>query len=222
MPDIMIENRNSRLCVDGPPNQNGDYFKQLYLVTGLALTYDSRDNLISPFSGMFAGARVRRYTSIDGLKQQFSFMSLSSAFYVPVRRVGTIIFAFSGNNRDGALPWFYKMGIGGINDLRGHPESEARGTSRLLATIQWRRNVYGPNVWDIPLIGKFDLALNTIAFVDNGALMSSFDMVPQSTFHSTAGFGLEIISPIQDLLRFEVAFSEHGAPSYYIATRNRF
>ncbi len=222
MPDVMIENRHSRLCVDGPPNQNGDYFNQFYLVTGLALTYDSRDNLISPFSGMFARASVRRYTSIDGLKQQYSFMSLSSSFYVPVQGVGTIILAFTGDNRDGAVPWFYKMGIGGRNDLRGYPASDARGTARLLTTVQWRRNVYGPNVWDIPLIGKFDLALNTIAFVDNGALMNSFDMAPRSRFHSTAGFGLEIISPIQNLVRLEVAFSEQGAPSYYFATHNRF
>ena len=222
MPDIMIENRVSRLCIDGPPNQDGDYFKQLYLVTGLALTYDSRDNHTSAFSGTFAGVSVRRYTSVDGLKQQFSLMSLSSSFYVPVRGVGTIIFAFAGENRDGALPWFYTMGMGGRNDLRGYPGSVERGTSRLLTTVQWRRNVYGPNVWDIPLIGKFDLALNTIAFVDNGALMNSFDMVPNSRFYSTAGLGLEIISPIQNMVRLEVAFSEQGAPSYYFATRNRF
>lgn len=222
MPNVMIENRHSRLCVDGPPNQNGDYFNQLYLVTGLALTYDSRDNLISPFSGMFAGASVHRYTSIDGLKQQYSLMSLSSSFYVPVRGVGTIILAFAGDNRDGAVPWFYKMGMGGRNDLRGHTASDARGTSRLLTTVQWRRNVYGPNVWDIPLIGKFDLALNTIAFVDNGALMNSLNMAPHSRFYSTAGFGLEIISPIQNMVRLEVAFSEQGVPSYYFATRNRF
>ncbi len=222
MPGFMMENRYSRLCIDGPPNQTGDFFNQLYLVTGLALTYDSRDNHISPFSGLFVGASVRRYSSVDGMKQQFSFMSLSSSLYVPVRGVGTIIFAFAGNNRDGALPWFYKMGMGGMNDLRGHPESDARGTTRLLTTVQWRRNVFGPHVWDIPLVGKFDLALNTVAFVDNGALMNSLDMVPYSRFHSTAGFGLEIISPIQNLVRLEVAFSGDGVPSYYLATRNRF
>ena len=222
MPDVMIENRLSRLYLDDSPNQNGDYFNQLYLVTGLTLTYDSRDNLISPFSGMFAGASVRRYTSIDGYKQQYSLMSLSSAFYVPIRGVGTIIFAFAGDNRDGAIPSFYEMGMGGRNDLRGYPGSDKRGTSRLLTTVQWRRNVYGPNVWDIPLIGKFDLALNTIAFVDNGALMNSLDTVAYSQFHSTTGFGVEIISPIQNLVRLEVAFSQQGAPSYYFATRNRF
>jgi outer membrane protein assembly factor BamA len=171
---------------------------------------------------MFAGARVRRYSSIDGLAQQYSFMSLSSALYVPVRDYGSLILAFSGDNYDGEVPWYNKMGIGGMNDLRGFPAGDARGTARLLSTIQWRRNVFGPNVWDIPLIGKFDLALNTVAFVDNGALMSSLDRVPYSRFHTTAGFGLEIISPIQNLIRLEVAFTDQGAPSYYLATRNRF
>lgn len=222
MPDIMVENRNSRFSADGVPNQNGDFFNQSFLITGLALTYDSRDNHISAFSGMYSGVRVRRYTSIDGLKQQYSSVSLRSSLYMPVPRVGTLIFSFAGDNWDGDVPWYNKMGMGGMNDLRGFPSNEARGTTRLLSTIQWRKNVFGPNVYDIPLIGKFDLALNTIAFVDNGALMNSFDMAPHSSFRTTAGFGVEVISPIQNLLRFEVAFTEQGAPSYYIATRNRF
>lgn len=222
MPDIMVENRHSRFSVDGPPNQNGDFFNQTFLVTGLSLTYDSRDNRTSPFSGMYAGARVRRYTSIDGLQQQYSSMLLMSSFYMPVPRVGTLIFAFAGNNWDGDVPWYNKMGMGGNDDLRGFPESDARGTTRLLTTIQWRRNVFGPNVWDIPLIGKFDLAINTIAFVDNGALMNSIDMAPHSSFRTTTGFGIEVISPIQNLLRFEVAFTEQGAPSYYMTAGNRF
>jgi outer membrane protein assembly factor BamA len=222
MPNIMVENRHSRLGIDEAPNQDGTYVRQLLLVTGLTLTYDSRDNRLSPFSGAFAGVSARRYSSVDGMKQQFSLMSLTTAFYLPVRNFGSLIFAFSGDNRDGELPWFYQMGMGGMNDLRGFPESDARGTTRLLTTIQWRKNVYGPNAFDIPVIGKFDVALNTVAFVDNGSLMNSLDMVPESRFYSTAGFGVEILSPIQDLIRLEVAFSQYGDPTYYVATRNRF
>ena len=222
MPNIMVESRTSRLGIDEPANQDGTYVRQLLLITGLTLTYDSRDNRTSPFSGAYAGASVRRYTSVEGMKQQYSVMSLTSAFYVPVRGFGSLIFAFAGDNRDGQLPWFYQMGMGGMNDLRGFPESDTRGTTRLLTTIQWRRNVYGPNAFDIPVIGKFDVALNTIAFVDNGALMNSLDNVPDTRFHSTAGFGVEIISPIQDMVRLEVAFSQYGEPTYYLATRNRF
>jgi outer membrane protein assembly factor BamA len=222
MPSVSVENRHTRFSEDGTPNQNGDYFRQVYLITGLALTYDSRDNLISPFSGAFAGASVKRFTSIEGLKQQYSLMSVLGSFYLPVRRVGTIIFAVAADNRDGEVPWFYKMGMGGRNDLRGYPGSDARGNSRVLSTIQWRRNVYGPNAWDIPVIGKFDMALNTIAFFDSGVLMNSFDEMLTSRYHSTAGLGLEIISPIQDMIRLEVAFSEQGVPSYYFATRSRF
>jgi outer membrane protein insertion porin family len=222
MPEVTLENRHSRLGVDGPPNQNGLFVRQLLLVTGLTLTYDSRDNLTSPFRGAFAGARVRRFTSIDGYGQQYSFMHLTAAYYLPVSSYGSLIFAFAGDNRDGQLPWFYQLGMGGMNDLRGHLESDARGTTRLLSTLQWRKNVYGPNVFDLPLIGKFDLALNAIAFADNGALMDSIDDAPGSRFFSTGGFGVEILSPIQNIIRLEVAFSERGVPSYYIATRSRF
>jgi outer membrane protein insertion porin family len=222
MPELMLENRCTRLSAAGPPNSDGDYFRQLLLVTGLSLTYDSRDNLISPMSGVFAGATVRRYTSIEGMEQQYSLMSLTANFYMPVSRLGTFIIAFRGDNRDGALPWFYKMGMGGMDDLRGYRADDARGNSRLLTTVQVRRNFFGPAAWDIPLVGKFDLSLNAVAFVDNGALMDSLNLVSHTRFHSTAGFGIEILSPIQDIARLEVAFSESGTPMYYFTTGSRF
>lgn len=221
-PDFSLESRDSRCSLDGAPNTGSDLHRQLFFAAGLTLTFDSRDNLISPWRGIFTGASVRRFTSVDGPEQQYSFMSAAAHFYVPVRSVGTIIFAVDADNRDGAVPWFYHLGIGGETDLRGFHGDELRGTSRLIGTVQLRRSVFGPHVWDIPWIGKFDVALNAVAFVDNGALMDSFDLIGDARFHTTGGFGIELLSPFQDMIRFEAAFSEGGDPVFYIATGNRF
>jgi len=221
-PAISLESRESRLCPGSVPNTGGDYYRQTYLSTGLTLTYDSRDNLISPFSGTFAGASMRRFTSVDGLEQQYSFMSLGAHFYLPVGSLGSLIIAADAHNRDGDVPFFYRIGIGGDSDLRGFDGEGMRGTSRVIGTLQLRRRIFGPNLYDIPWVGKFDLSVNAVAFVDNGALMDSFDEFADSRILTTSGFGLEFMSPIHDMMRMELAFSEGGSPVLYIATGNRF
>jgi len=221
-PDLSLESRDSRCSLDGAPNTGAELHRQLFLAAGLSLIFDSRDNLISPWRGLFAGASVRRFTSIDGPDQQYSFMSAAAHFYVPVRRLGTIIIAMDADNRDGAVPFFYHLGIGGETDLRGFHGDEMRGTSRVIGTLQLRRSVFGPHIYDIPWVGKFDVAINAVAFVDRGALMDSFDELADIPFHTTGGFGIELLSPFQDMLRFEAAFSEGGDPVYYVATGNRF
>jgi outer membrane protein assembly factor BamA len=221
-PNISLENRESRLSTDGIDNNGGEYYTQLYLQTGLTLSYDSRDNLISPFSGGFIGASVRRFTSVDGMKQQYSLMSVASHLFIPFGRIGSLIFAVDADNRDGSVPFFYRLGIGGESDLRGFHADDIRRTARMIGTIQWRRNFFGPRVFDIPWVGKFDISINGVAFVDNGALMDSFEELGTTRYHTTGGFGVEIISPLHDMIRLETAFSDSGSPVFYVATGNRF
>ena len=221
-PDLALEMRSSRCSLNGAPTAADDLQRQVYLVTGLTVTYDSRDNLIAALRGAYTGASVRRFTSVDGPRQQYTFMSLAARGYIPLAGIGTIIMALDVDNRDGAVPNFYRLGIGGERDLRGFHGRDLRGTARTIGTIQWRRPVFGPRVWNLPWIGKFDLALNAVAFVDSGALMDSFEELSTDVFTTTGGFGIEVLSPFQDLVRFEAAFSEGGAPVFYVATGTRF
>lgn len=221
-PDVSIESRDSRCSLDGAPNTGAELHRQVFLAAGLTLTFDSRDNLIASSRGIFAGASVKRFTSVDGPAQQYSFMSAAAHFYIPAGSLGTLILAMDAQNRDGAVPWFYQLGLGGETDLRGFDGEDLRGTSRLIGTIQLRRPVFGPLVYDIPLVGKFDVAVNAVAFLDRGALMDSFELIDKIPFHTTGGFGIEILSPFQDMIRLEAAFSEDGPPVYYLATGNRF
>jgi hypothetical protein len=82
--------------------------------------------------------------------------------------------------------------------------------------------VFGPNVFDIPKVGKFDLGINVIAFVDTGALTNRFEDFSGSTFHSTIGGGVEILSPIQDIVSFEIATDRHGSNEFYLTSGTKF
>jgi hypothetical protein len=77
-------------------------------------------------------------------------------------------------------------------------------------------------VFDIPWVGKFDLTLNGVCFVDNAALMNSISEVAESRYHTTGGVGIEIISPLRDLVRLELAAAGQGQLAYYFTAGSRF
>ncbi|MBN2071460.1 MAG: BamA/TamA family outer membrane protein [Candidatus Krumholzibacteriota bacterium] len=221
-PSFGIEGRLSKLTIDKEVEvPAGEWIDQLFLSYGVHLSYDSRDNIIAPLDGYFTAIGVNRFVTIDGYIQQFAFYRYISNLYLPVRSFGTLIIAADLENRDGDLPSFYSMRLGGRTELRGYMGKEG-GRSRIIGSLQWRKPIFGPVVFSVPLIGRFDLQLNGVAFVDNGTLMSSFTELSGSRFMTSGGFGFEILSPVQDMIRIECAFCEDERPAFYLTTNTQF
>lgn len=221
-PEFSVESRYSRMSIPGNINAPaGIFFRQFLMSYGAGLTVDSRDNNIAPMRGQLTSLKINRYITAHGHDQQYTFYRFISNHYFPLPRIGTIILASSADNRDGDLPSFFWMKLGGKNDLRGYGD-DMQGRSKLINSIQWRKKIYGPRLYRIPWVGAFDLAVNAVAFIDNGALMESFDELSNARFHTSGGFGLEVLSPVQDLIRIEAAFSEGNAPTYYVTSNSRF
>jgi outer membrane protein assembly factor BamA len=219
---LSIEARSSRLTGLQDGLLTSDLYRQNLLATGLELIYDSRDNRVSAWNGLYGRLRAIRFTSFHGLEQSYIFYLAASYFYIPVGSLGTLIVALEGDVREGDLPVFFEMGIGGTYDLRGFPENDLKGRAKVMGTLQLRRPVYGPRVFDIPYIGNFDLALNAVAFIDNAALMDRISDFSDSRYYTTGGIGIEVISPIQDMLRLEVAGDRDGNMAYYLSSGTRF
>jgi outer membrane protein assembly factor BamA len=219
---ISVEGRDSRLTCTRDGTTTNEMYRQNLLALGLELSFDSRDNRISPWAGFMSRFRAVRFTSIYGLEQEYIFYYTAQHLYVPVSSLGTIIFALQGDVREGDLPAFFEMGIGGASDLRGYPDNDRRGRAKILGSVQLRRPIYGPRVFNIPYIGKFDLALNGVAFVDTGTLTETVRDLDDSRFDVTGGIGIEVISPIQDIVRFEVAADGEGHAAIYFTSGTRF
>ena len=221
-PSFGLEGRLSRLSIDDDSEDlAGEWINQVLISLGMNLSYDSRDNIIAPLDGYFAALGVNRFSTIHGYGQQFTFYRFVSNLYQPVLNLGSLIAAVDIENRDGDLPSFYSIRLGGKSELRGYTGEEG-GRSRIIGSIQWRRPIFGPSVFNFPFIGRFDLTVNGIAFVDNGTLMSSFKELGDSRFLSSGGFGFEILSPVQDMIRIEWAFCEGENPTFYITTNKQF
>jgi len=221
-PLFSMEERRSRLSIPGNSNSpKGVYFRQNLLTLGFALMFDSRNTWIVPTKGIYARFNLNYVFPIRGLEQEYSFCSFSGSRYTTFSNLGTLILAIRANNYEGYLPSFYKMGLGGGSDLRGYRD-DFRGSSKVLGTVQWRKTVYGPRVFDIPRVGRCDLRINFIAFVDSGALENGFEHFNRSIFYSTIGGGIEVLSPIQDIVKFEVATDRHGYSEFYLTSGTRF
>jgi outer membrane protein assembly factor BamA len=222
-PSVAFERRNSRLTRSIPGlGVTSDFHFQDFLSVGAALEYDSRNNRISPFEGMLHQFRVTRFSSVSGVDSKYIFYSSNDMFYIPVGTNRSFILSFNGNVREGDLPTFFEMGLAGTRDLRGLTKNDLRGTARIISTIQYRQQILGPLLLPIPKVGKFDITLNGIAFVDNGALSRSILDFPQSTFYTTGGVGIEIISPLRDLMRIEVATDGSGSPAFYVTAGSNY
>jgi outer membrane protein assembly factor BamA len=220
---VSFEGRYSRLTLSEPGGGNvRDFYRQNFFSAGAGLEYDSRDNRISPFTGMLHQLSVRRFASVRGLEQSYVFWRLSDAFYLPAGKADrAVIVALTADVREGDLPAYLRMKLGGVRDLRGYSDDQT-GTAKVLATIQYRARLFDPRVFRIPKIGAFDVTMNFIAFADNGALMESILDLDRATFHTTAGLGFEIISPFRDILRFEAAGDGTGTPAFYVTAGTDF
>lgn len=219
---MSFEWRNSRLTYLEDGTATADFYRQNFLAVGVELTYDSRDNRITPWRGMLGRIHATRFTCVHGLDQEYILYFAASYFYLPIGSLGTLVLALEGDIREGDLPSFFEMGIGSTRDLRGYADNDRRGRAKVLGTLQFRRPIYGPIVFNIPYIGTFDLALNAIAFIDNAALMDTINEVPDSRYDTTGGFGLEVISPIQDVMRLEIAGDGSGNVVFYLTSDIHF
>ncbi len=64
-PELVVEERVSRMTIPGNTvGPEGIFFRQLLLSCGLNLVYDSRDNLVAPFRGVYAGVDAKRLFSL--------------------------------------------------------------------------------------------------------------------------------------------------------------
>jgi outer membrane protein assembly factor BamA len=215
--------RDSRLTLtDASGAVSSGFMRQDFVSAGAELSYDSRSDRISPFDGMLHRISLRRFTSVSGPEQRYIFYGFSDYFYIPAGSERAFIVAVDGDIREGDLPSFFEMKLGGVRDMRGFSNESLRGSAKLTGTLQYRSRLFGPHVFKLPKIGEFDIALNGVAFLDNGMLMDNILDAGASTIYTTGGFGVEIISPFRDLVRLELASDGTGTPAFYMTAGANF
>jgi outer membrane protein assembly factor BamA len=201
------------------PNNRDDFLR-----VGARLGYDTRDSWRVPRRGWkneievwgSAGAGefltfttdVRRYQPWGG-RQTFAMGALMTL------QSGTL-----GVD----VPTYLDYYMGGANSIRGYdPEQLGEvlfGKNQLISTVEYRYALVPLRSFRI-IKWSFSLGVQGAGFVDLGTAWSDQSQLTGDRFRVGWGFGLRLIVPNNEMIRFDLGFSESGV-HFHFGTWSKF
>ena len=131
---------------------------------------------------------------------------------------GTVYF----NRTEGKFPDYIRFGLGGSGTLRGFSSGEFRGAHRWIQTLEWRISPFPKWFFGVPFVGRVDVQVGTVFFMDTGIVWRHQEDFRFERFHGGGGCGLRIYSPAQDVVRLDFGFNAQGDVHLYFSTGIRF
>lgn len=119
-------------------------------------------------------------------------------------------------------PDYIRLGIGGPGTIRGYERSDFRSAHRWIQTAELRLSPFPKVLYRLPFIGLTDFQLGLVLFADTGIGWTDKSEFNYDNFHSGFGMGVRLFSPIQDVLRLDVGYSEKGRVRPYFSTGTNF
>jgi outer membrane protein assembly factor BamA len=122
----------------------------------------------------------------------------------------------------GKFPEYIRFGLGGSGTLRGFSSGEFRGAHRWIQTMEWRISPFPKWFFGVPFVGRVDVQVGTVFFMDTGIVWRHQKDFSFERFHGGGGCGLRIYSPAQDVVRLDFGFNAQGDVHLYFSTGIRF
>lgn len=179
---------------------------------GIALGYDSRDDVLSPRRGWLLKARTLGYSKFFGSDFEFGLLTIDARKYLPIGQESALALqAYWSGVTDGAP--FYKM--------------PTCGGTRLGRAIPHNLKYVDRTAWLLQGEYRFPLFWRLGATTFAGAGNVSHKAFAHETFddaHLMAGAGLRLkVFPDKNLkLRLDVGFSSRGEHAVYMNIREAF
>jgi outer membrane protein assembly factor BamA len=184
--------------------------------------FDSRDSSLRPTTGRVFGASVRATYPFDDSRNVYYRFVNEVRQFVGFDEKSVLALLSHFDYQFGDFPGYSYLRLGGSESLRGHPASRFKGYHRWYQTVEWRYQFLPRTVFSLPIVHEFDIRMGLVTFVDTGIVWYGSDDFGLDNFHGTGGVGLNIFSPIQDVLRLEFGFNLHGDHRFHADTGIRF
>jgi len=143
---------------------------------GPILAYDTRDDVRSPSSGLYAQARLAGFFALYGDSFTALLADLDLRAYVDLGNRHVLASQFALRSTLGTLPFQMTPRLGGSTQHRGWFEGHLRDQSTLLLQLEWR----------FPLVWKFGATV----FASAGQAFDRFDAISADSLRFAAGAGL--------------------------------
>ena len=135
--NMKVKEESATQALDPHFQKYGDEI--LNVGTGLRLLYDTRDDTLNAFSGVFFSVEANAYRDWMGSDQEFETYSFDYRQYYQVKRPGrTIAWQVAGRQARGDVPWVSMSTVGGSRDLRGYSYGRFRDDASAFAQVEYR------------------------------------------------------------------------------------
>lgn len=170
-----------------------------YIVGSLSFAIDWRQGPSYTTRGGLYRVEYFHYDQQNSGNLSFDRWNLEFDQFIPLYRANQILafragFAFTDTDGDNEVPFYLMPRLGGSKELRGYPSLRFRDRNKMLLTAEYR---WTPS--------KFmDMAL----FYEVGKVTPTRDELNFDNLRSSYGIATRFHTPINTLLRFELAFSK--------------
>ncbi|MBN2320135.1 MAG: BamA/TamA family outer membrane protein [Acidobacteria bacterium] len=183
---------------------------------GVIVEYDSRDSWTSPHKGWWNSFDA----TANGLGADGKFwrFNVDLRRYQPIQGRHGLFFSSLLTMQTGTvgmeIPMHQDFHIGGTNSLRGWDINARRGKNQFLNTLEYRYEFMKPHDFSIKGM-NFYVGLQLALFGDAGSAWNTDDEFTRN-FIGGGGFGIRLILPYVNMVRFDFGFGQSAHPREHI------
>jgi outer membrane protein assembly factor BamA len=192
------------------------------LSPSVGFRFDNRDAGLKPTTGSYFFVNVLSNQVLNADQERFYRLDNDVRYFIPIDDATVIGLHSLANLQLGDYPSYIRFGLGGPGTVRGYERSDFRAAHRWVQSLELRIMPWPKVLYRIPFIGLTDFQLGLVAFVDTGIGWTDQDEFKYENFHSGFGVGVRLYSPIQDVVRVDLAYDPRGRIRPYFSTGANF
>ena len=109
---------------------------------GFLLSYDSRDFIPNPYSGIYIKYEHNFFPEFIGSTSNFNRIDFVTRYYKRIWKDGTIAFDLHGVFNNGDVPWSMVALMGGAYQMRGYYKGQYRDKKIIETQVEIRQRIY--------------------------------------------------------------------------------
>ncbi len=168
---------------------------------GLVSLFDTRDNVINPYSGHYGELSSYFYNPAFGSSFKFSLINTEFRKYWQVRPKHILAFQIKGRFSFGDVPFLDMSHIGNEDILRGYPKNRFRDQHMMATQLEYR----------FPLFWRFGMT----AFTGFGDVFSRPQDLTWRTTKYTVGAGLRFLVNSAERINIRVDYGYGSQGGYF-------
>jgi outer membrane protein assembly factor BamA len=188
----------------------------------LGFRFDNRDASLKPRRGSLFYVNVLSNVVMKGEGDAYYRIDNDVRWFHPLDETTVLGFRSNLTVQLADYPEYIRLGLGGPGTIRGYERSDFRSAHRWIQSAELRMQPWPKVLYRLPFIGLTDFQLGLVLFVDTGIGWTGRTSFTYENFHSGFGMGVRLFSPIQDVLRVDIAYSATGRVRPYFSTGINF